>query len=192
LAAWILWSCTQGEFRVESGCPPTDPQETKRVPPIAPELQPRGLTYESHHIHSNHSEYNSSIRDRILTVRGNWQPGYSGPAHKVNFGLTQVDAYLNEYILQQIPKKPSEYRQLLQNYNQGASPRPILNPEYNSSIRDRILTVRGNWQPGYSGPAHKVPKKPSEYRQLLQNYNQGASPTNHIISTATTLNPKWI
>jgi 5'-deoxynucleotidase YfbR-like HD superfamily hydrolase len=50
---------------------------------------------------------------------------------------TQVDAYLNEYILQQIPKKPSEYR------------------------------------------------------QLLQNYNQGASPTNHIISTATTLNPKF-
>jgi hypothetical protein len=34
--------------------------------------------------------------------------------------------------------------------------RPILNPEYNSSIRDRTLTVTGNWQPGYSGLAHKV------------------------------------
>jgi hypothetical protein len=32
---------------------------------------------------------------------------------------TQVDAYLNEYILQQIPKKPSEYRQLLQNITQA-------------------------------------------------------------------------
>ncbi|KAJ6186598.1 hypothetical protein N7519_007899 [Penicillium mononematosum] len=35
---------------------------------------------------------------------------------------TQVDAYLNNYILQQIPKRPGEHYELRQNYKEGIAP----------------------------------------------------------------------
>ncbi|KAJ5844523.1 uncharacterized protein N7525_002264 [Penicillium rubens] len=37
----------------------------------------------------------------------------------------------------------------------------------------------------------QTPKRPREHRELLQNYKEGISPTNYIVSTATTLNPKF-